>query len=71
MMLLPLMMARPGELGIRCWQGMQFRVEASSDLVNWTPLATVTNVTGTLIFADPAAVGLRQRYYRAVGPLGK
>jgi hypothetical protein len=66
-----LAMARPAELGIQCWLGMQFRVEASSDLVNWTPLTTVTNVTGTPVYTDPGAASQRQRFYRAVGPLGK
>ena len=67
----PVRMARAGELGIQCWLGMQFRVEASSDLVNWTPLATVTNVTGSLMFTDPGAASLPRRFYRVVGPVGE
>jgi hypothetical protein len=38
-------------------------VQSSTDLVNWTTLVTLTNVTGTLPFTDPAT-NLQQRFYR-------
>jgi hypothetical protein len=39
-------------------------VEVSPDLIHWTTSATVTNVTGTLEFFDPAGPGQSQRFYR-------
>jgi hypothetical protein len=32
-----------------------FDVEASTDLTGWSKVATVTNLTGTLVFDDPIA----------------
>jgi hypothetical protein len=48
--------------------GLQLQVEASTNLVSWAPIATVTNVTGLLDFADPVAPTHRTRYYRTVIP---
>jgi uncharacterized delta-60 repeat protein len=45
--------------------GAVYVLDASSDLVNWMPLATLTNTTGRLEFSDPAALQYRQRFYRA------
>ena len=45
---------------------MAFEVQASIDLKQWSPVATVTNQTGTLEFTDPGAANLMQRFYRAV-----
>jgi hypothetical protein len=48
--------------------GAVFEILASTDptqpVMNWTSLATVTNVTGSLPFEDQTA-GLRQRFYTA------
>jgi hypothetical protein len=41
-----------------------YTVEASSDLSNWTLLATALNSDGTLRFNDPARSNFPQRYYR-------
>jgi hypothetical protein len=38
-------------------------VEASTNLVNWTPVATLTNGTGLLAFTTPVA-GFPRRFYR-------
>jgi hypothetical protein len=37
--------------------------------VNWATVATlsVTNISGTAPFADPAAANFTRRFYRAVG----
>jgi hypothetical protein len=43
-----LSMPSPGEVHIQCWKGMAYRVEGSPDLATWTPLTTVTNLTGKL-----------------------
>ena len=32
---------------------MSFEVQASTDLKQWSPMTTVTNLTGTLEFTDP------------------
>jgi len=43
--------------------GGVFAIETSTNLVDWTQRGTVTNLTGTAQFTDPAA-GDAQRYYR-------
>ena len=45
---------------------MAFELQASIDLKQWSPVTTVTNLTGTLEFTDPDAASLMQRFYRAV-----
>ena len=48
--------------------GLRFEILASTNLAlplsNWTSLGTVTNVTGTVPFLDPAT-NLNRRFYRA------
>ena len=44
--------------------GRAYVVEGSSDLVNWTLLATSLNTDGVLRFSDPAKSNFPQRYYR-------
>lgn len=41
-------------------------VEASTNLVNWTPLATLMNPTGLTAFTNPVT-GFPRRFYRAKG----
>jgi enediyne biosynthesis protein E4 len=57
-----------GGFQIQCWTGQSFEVQASTDLVNWTPVATVTNETGTLVFEDMDADQHDCRYYRVAKP---
>ena len=45
-------------------RGQGFEIQASSNLVDWATIATLTNSTGTTNFTDPTA-GLSQRSYRA------
>lgn len=47
---------------IQSWLGQRFEVQASTDLKQWVPVTTVTNLTGTLDYPDTAA--LTQRFYR-------
>jgi len=47
---------------------MTHRIEASADLVQWTPLGTVANQARTNLFTDPEAASLQYRFYRAVKP---
>lgn len=44
--------------------GSRFVIQASTNLVNWTNLATVTNVLGTIPFTD-SATNFKWRFYRA------
>lgn len=53
------------ELKVRSWKGFVYDIETSSDLTAWTHMTTLTNETGTLSFADPAAT-TGSRFYRAV-----
>jgi len=41
-------------------------VQASTDLIHWSPIYTNTAGSGTIEFTDPAAVTLPSRYYRAI-----
>jgi len=45
---------------------MAFEVQTSTDLDQWSPLTTETNLTGTLEFTDPNAANDLRRFYRAV-----
>jgi hypothetical protein len=60
-----LSMPQPGEVHIQCWKGMAYRIEASPDLLSWTPMVTVTNLSGTLQWTDPDGPGRGTRFYRA------
>ena len=45
--------------------GVPHRIEASSDLVNWQTVTSVTSATENLPFTDPEAGTAPRRYYRA------
>ena len=61
-----LKMSGPGAFRVQSWKGMAFEIQASIDLKQWSPVTTVTNLTGTLEFTDPDAANHSQRFYRAV-----
>jgi hypothetical protein len=44
--------------------GRTYTVEASADLADWTPIASLVNADGTLRVTDPALTGAPQRFYR-------
>ena len=46
--------------------GQRFSVEASTNLPVWFPLATLTNVSGTLPFTDPTPATGPRRFYRSL-----
>jgi hypothetical protein len=46
--------------------GQVLRIDATMDFISWTPIATVTNVTGTMEFIDTTSPGFGRRFYRAV-----
>jgi hypothetical protein len=49
--------------------GTVIQVLGSSDLLNWEPIARLTNFTGTLNFTDPAASNFNCRFYKTVSAL--
>ncbi|MCI0536533.1 MAG: FG-GAP-like repeat-containing protein [Verrucomicrobiales bacterium] len=55
-----------GAFRIQSWKGMTFEVQASTDLTTWSPLTTITNLTGTLEFTDPHTGNDSRRFYRTV-----
>jgi hypothetical protein len=55
-----------GAFQIQCWINQSFEVEASTDLTGWSNVATVTNLTGTLVFEDAEADEYASRYYRVL-----
>ena len=61
-----LQVSEAGTFRVQSWKGMAFEVQASIDLKQWSPVTTVTNLTGTLEFTDPDAVNDLQRFYRAL-----
>ena len=48
--------------------GQVFTVQVSSNLAIWTPAFPLTNVTGTLDFADPGSPAPPRRFYRTSVP---
>lgn len=46
--------------------GQQFKIQASTDLSNWTNISTNTFVDATFTFVDPAPANTGSRFYRAV-----
>ena len=62
-----------GRLSDRCFHltqpganGSWFRIESSTDLVNWTVICTTSVTDGAIHFVDPDADEASQRFYRAV-----
>lgn len=45
--------------------GQQFIIEASTNLVNWTPVATNTLTGTTFDYSDPNSASLKSRFYRS------
>jgi nucleoside-diphosphate-sugar epimerase len=43
-----------------------FAVQSSTDQEQWSPLTTVTNLTGTLEFKDANAENNSRHFYRAL-----
>jgi hypothetical protein len=45
--------------------GAGYRIDGSTDLVNWTSMATLTNVLGMVQFNDPFVTNTNHRFFRA------
>ena len=52
------------ELTIKAEPNRGWQIQASSDLLTWQTLTTVTNTSYQFQFADPAVAGLNCRFYR-------
>ena len=48
--------------------GTEYFLEASSNLVEWIPVATLTNINGTVQFAEPLSTNTPDRFYRVSAP---
>jgi hypothetical protein len=46
--------------------GARFALEASTDLIRWIPLATLTNLQGVVRFTDTNSATFDRRFYRAL-----
>jgi len=46
--------------------GLTYRIDASTNLVNWAPLGELPNPSGLAEFIDLAASNFSRRFYRAV-----
>ncbi len=54
------------QLSLKDRTGGSFRIDVSTDLINWTPLATITNSPGSAVFTDSTATNTNRRFYRQV-----
>ena len=52
-------------IGIDALLNVPYTIEASTNLRQWNPVATVTNTAGRLDFVDPLLPAQRSRFYRA------
>jgi len=55
------------QFSLKAWPGMEFDIQASTDLAAWSPVATVTitNLSGIAQIIDTNAPALGSRFYRA------
>jgi hypothetical protein len=58
--------ATPGQVSLALAGpiGTAFVIDASTDLVNWTPMTIVTNTSASVTFTDPEAGRFSHRFYR-------
>ena len=58
--------SRAVALSVSGFSNLSYRVEASSNLLDWIGLADVVNSNGTIPLTDSTATNFSQRYYRAL-----
>jgi hypothetical protein len=56
------------QMQIQSGTGLVLTLESSTNLMNWQPLQTVTNASGTITLTDPNVTGRAASFYRAVVP---
>jgi hypothetical protein len=54
------------QLSLSGVSNLDYRLDASTDLVNWSVLATFSNISGAARIVDTNASNYTQRFYRAV-----
>ena len=64
--LLALLSDNTVQLSAICDAGHAFDITASTNLVDWTTLARMVSVTGTIDYTDADAPSITQRFYRVV-----
>jgi hypothetical protein len=57
--------ASPGALSFQSWIGVPFALECSSNLLDWSSLTILTNLTGALDYTDSESADHPCRFYRA------
>ena len=48
--------------------GLEYRIDASSDLASWTAITNFVSTNAAMYFRDAAATNYSHRFYRAVAP---
>jgi hypothetical protein len=48
--------------------GLEYRLESSSNLVDWTTVTNVLSTNATMHLLDASATNFSRRFYRAVVP---
>ena len=56
------------DLVLFCLPGLKYRLESSSNLVDWTAVTNVLSTNTTMHLLDASAANYSRRFYRAVGP---
>ena len=63
---------QPGTNGLnlvlQATAGLEYRIDASTDLINWTPLTNFIGTNATTSVFDSAVTNYTSRFYRAVAP---
>ena len=54
------------QITIRGQPHRKYQLEASSDMLFWFPIATLSSSTGIITFLDPESVIYKSRFYRAI-----
>lgn len=58
----------PAQITLTGATGFYSLLQSSTDLTNWTSVATLVNSNGVVQFSDPSSTNQARRYYRAVVP---
>jgi hypothetical protein len=56
------------DLSLAGLPGFSYRIEVSTNLVDWAPLTTFLSTNAIMLFRDATATNFNQRFYRAVVP---
>ena len=57
--------ARQFQLSLTGDTGVTFVIESSTNLIDWTAITNILNLTGLIEFADPIGTNSEARFYRA------